>query len=69
MVTRISAGHPEGYLEAFATLYREAAEMIATPAGGLHKGTTIGVEQGLDGVRFVDACQRSSNAHSVWFTL
>ena len=69
MVTRIPAGHPEGYLEAFATLYREAAETIATPADRLHKGTTIGVEQGLDGVRFVDACQRSSNAQSAWVTL
>ncbi|MFN4169947.1 MAG: gfo/Idh/MocA family oxidoreductase, partial [Pannonibacter phragmitetus] len=29
-VTRVPSGHPEGYLEAFATLYREAAVAIRT---------------------------------------
>lgn len=57
-VTRIPAGHPEGYLEAFATLYREAAEAIRTPDN--RSDALIGVDQGLSGVRFVDACQRSS---------
>lgn len=56
-VTRIPAGHPEGYLEAFATLYREAAEAIITSD---KSGSTIGIQDGLDGVLFVDACQRSS---------
>ena len=27
-VTRIPAGHPEGYLEGFATIYSDAAELI-----------------------------------------
>jgi predicted dehydrogenase len=56
-VTRIPAGHPEGYLEAFATLYREAAEVIRS---SVKTDVTIGIQDGLDGVRFVDACQRSS---------
>jgi len=68
-VTRIPAGHPEGYLEAFATLYREAAEVIAASGEPTHLNSVIGVEQGLDGVRFVDACQRSSNAQAAWVTL
>ncbi|MCF2905613.1 Gfo/Idh/MocA family oxidoreductase [Octadecabacter sp. CECT 8868] len=55
--TRIPAGHPEGYLEAFATLYREAADVIKSSST---TDTTIGIQDGLDGVRFVDACQRSS---------
>lgn len=62
-VTRIPAGHPEGYLEAFATLYREAAETIISPD---NSGTTIGIQHGLDGVRFVDACQRSSHDAASW---
>lgn len=68
-VTRIPAGHPEGYLEAFATLYREASEVIR--AGGKTAGNSaiIGIEQGLDGVRFVDACQRSSGDGGAWITL
>ncbi|MGB0439591.1 MAG: Gfo/Idh/MocA family oxidoreductase, partial [Paracoccaceae bacterium] len=66
-VTRIPAGHPEGYLEAFATLYREAAEVIRQPDTPLD--STLGVAQGLEGVRFVDACQRSSAQAAAWITL
>lgn len=65
-VTRIPAGHPEGYLEAFATLYREAAEAIRSKDNASH---TLGVEDGLDGVRFVDACQRSSREGASWVDL
>jgi predicted dehydrogenase len=65
-VTRIPAGHPEGYLEAFATLYREAAETILSQVWSSH---TLGVRDGLDGVRFVDACQRSSHDGASWIDL
>lgn len=65
-VTRIPAGHPEGYLEAFATLYREAAGVIASQN---LDGATLGVQDGLDGVRFVDACQRSSRDEAYWIDL
>ena len=65
-VTRIPAGHPEGYLEAFATLYREAADVITSRGRVSH---TIGVQDGLDGVRFVEACQRSSRDGSTWVEL
>lgn len=64
-VTRIPAGHPEGYLEAFATLYREAAEVISS---GDSKDSVIGIAQGLHGVRFVDACQKSSRDGAAWVT-
>ena len=33
-VTRTPAGHPEGYLEAFATIYVEAAQAIRSKAAG-----------------------------------
>ncbi len=68
-VTRIPAGHPEGYLEAFATLYREAAEVIMANGETSHQNTVISIEQGFEGVRFVDACQRSSKAHAAWVAL
>lgn len=68
-VTRIPAGHPEGYLEAFATLYREAAEAIRMPEKVTSNNALIGISQGLDGVRFVDACQRSSNKGAAWIRL
>ncbi|AGI69653.1 putative oxidoreductase [Octadecabacter antarcticus 307] len=68
-VTRIPAGHPEGYLEAFATLYREAAEVIAANSEPTRKSAVIGIKQGLDGMRFVDACQRSSDDGGAWIAL
>ncbi|WP_282091877.1 Gfo/Idh/MocA family protein [Epibacterium ulvae] len=55
-VTRVPNGHPEGYLEAFATLYAEAASVLRGEACE----TVVGIEDGLEGMRFIDACQTSS---------
>ncbi|RYI92077.1 MAG: Gfo/Idh/MocA family oxidoreductase, partial [Acetobacteraceae bacterium] len=60
-VTRIPAGHPEGYLEGFATLHREAAAAIRAVDGGqaLPEGVVYPtVEDGLAAMRFIDACVR-----------
>ena len=67
--SRIPAGHPEGYLEAFANIYRGVADHIHA----LHNDTepsrlaqlipTMSV--GKQGVRFVEACVESSNSNSV----
>jgi predicted dehydrogenase len=66
-VTRIPAGHPEGYLEGFATLYREVAAAIRASRNG---DSTDGVfprgEDGLKGVAFVEATVRSSAAGAAW---
>lgn len=68
-VSRVPAGHPEGYLEAFATLYREAAAVILADGAIPESSTVVGIAQGMDGVRFVDACQRSSRDGAAWVTL
>ncbi len=61
--TRIPPGHPEGYLEGFATLYNDAADLIA----GHGKGELLpGIEEGLDGMWFIDACIRSSQKDGGW---
>ena len=61
-VSRIPAGHPEGYLEAFATLYTEAAGLIrGEPAPDLPT-----VKDGVDGLRFIEACVRSSARDGAW---
>ncbi|MGF6976938.1 putative dehydrogenase [Paraburkholderia sp. JPY465] len=68
--TRVPAGHPEGYLEAFAQLYKDAALQIdalnegrAPPAESLLLTT---VDDGVDGLRFIDAVLRSSAADGRW---
>ncbi len=54
---RIPAGHPEGYLEAFATLYREfATALIAWKEGKANPlpATLPGIEAGVRGMRFIE---------------
>ncbi len=68
--TRVPPGHPEGYLEAFAQLYKDAALQIealdegrALPAESLLLTT---VEDGVAGLRFIDAVLASSAADGQW---
>jgi predicted dehydrogenase len=64
---RIPPGHPEGYLEGFATIYAEAADLIEAAREGRRPETVLpGIEAGLAGMRFVDACVRSSVADAGW---
>jgi len=68
-VTRIPPGHPEGYLEGFATLYREAAAAIRAADAGLPRPEGVlfpTVQDGLAAMRFIDACVRSSKDDSRW---
>ncbi len=70
--TRIPAGHPEGYLEAFATIYREVAAAIHAARDGQTAGSNIMFPRGADGaagVAFVDAAVRSSTAGCTWIEL
>jgi len=71
-ITRIPAGHPEGYLEAFATIYREAAHAIEARRQGQKVDDAViypTVDDGLKGVAFIDACLRSSQQDSRWVSL
>jgi predicted dehydrogenase len=56
--SRLPAGHPEGYIEAFANLYREFA--AALHDGG--KPDVPSVEDGVRGMAFIEACVESSKA-------
>lgn len=66
-VSRIPSGHPEGYLEGFATIYREAADaIIAARTGGKADPDIIypGIQAGLEGLAFIDAAVESSRTSS-----
>ncbi|WP_422375378.1 Gfo/Idh/MocA family protein [Roseibium sp.] len=68
--TRIPPGHPEGYLEGFANLYKDAAEAIRAHSQGKNTETLVpGIGDGLSGVRFIDACVRSSAKNAAWVKL
>ncbi len=71
-VSRIPPGHPEGYLEGFATIYSEAAEAILARESGedLPEGVLFPtVQDGVRGVAFVDACVRSSARNAAWIKM
>ncbi|MBR1210687.1 Gfo/Idh/MocA family oxidoreductase [Bradyrhizobium sp. JYMT SZCCT0180] len=71
-VSRTPPGHPEGYLEAFATIYTEvAAAIVARRAASLGdpQVTFPTIEDGFAGVAMVDAVLRSSAAGGVWMPI
>ncbi len=70
-VSRMPAAHPEGYIEAFANLYRDAAEIIrAHRDGGAvepgRAGFVPDVVDGARGVKFVSAAVASAKAGGGW---
>lgn len=71
-VTRVPAGHPEGYLEGFANLYSDAANAIIALREGRQPDELPlfpTVQDGLAGVSFVAAAVESSKQGSSWITL
>ncbi|MPZ08759.1 MAG: gfo/Idh/MocA family oxidoreductase [Kiloniellaceae bacterium] len=71
-LTRVPAGHPEGYLEGFANIYAEAAAAIRAVRSGNPIPAAVQfptIEAGLEGMRFIDACVRSSSRDAVWVDL
>lgn len=72
-VTRVPSGHPEGYLEGFANIYQEAARAIraARRKGGKPSKEVIfpTVQDGVEGVAFVEACVKSSKKNGAWMKL
>jgi len=64
---RIPAGHPEGFLEAFATLYSDFAKVIR----GDETATQLlpDINSGLAGMTFIEAAVKSSKNNSVWIDI
>ncbi len=61
--TRLPGGHPEGYIEAFAVLYREFGDALLSWRKG--EGQTLpptlpGIEAGVRGMRFIERAIESS---------
>ena len=71
-VCRVPGGHPEGYLEAFANIYAEAAQAIRARQAGLPVPDGViypTLSDGLAGMRFVAACVTSARRNAGWVTL
>ena len=68
--TRMIKGHPDGYLEGFATLYSDCAEAIAARRSGTSADPLAmhfpNSKDGLLGVRFAEAALASTAANGAW---
>jgi len=56
--SRINYGHPEGYLDAFANIYREFASSIKNNSKKRYYFPNE--NEGLETAKFIDACKKSS---------
>lgn len=64
--SRIPPSHPERYLEGFANIYNDAADLIE---GKTTDRILPTVQDGLAGVAFIGACVRSSANYAAWTKL
>jgi len=64
--SRLPQGHPEGFIEALANIYRDFAQAVRS---GVPAETTPGISSGVRGVAFVERAVLSSNEGSTWVSL
>lgn len=71
--TRIPGGHPEGYLEAFANIYRNFAHCVRARLAGTDPDPLLtdfpSVEDGLRGMKFIEKVVASSNSDVKWTSM
>ena len=71
--TRLPAGHPEGYLEAFANIYRNFAKCVQARIDEVEVDPIYTdypkVEDGLRGMKFIEAVVASSASNEKWYRM
>ena len=68
--SRLAAGHPEGFFEAFANIYTEFADTINGYRKQKNKKFNFPtVEDGVKGMKFIFAAKKSSNNNARWIKL
>ena len=71
--TRIPAGHPEGYLEAFANLYRHFAAVLQARLVGEEPNPVDldfpSIEEGVRGMQFIEAMASTRHSNQKWILL
>jgi len=68
-ISRTPAGHPEGYLEAFANIYREAFRAIAAEVSGQPRPKDLDfptIDDGIEGMAFIETAVKSAKRGAKW---
>ena len=72
-LTRLPIGHPEGYIEGFANIYKEIADALIISRDGYKPMYDNFLfpsgYDGLQGMKFIEAVVKSSNQDSAWVNL
>jgi predicted dehydrogenase len=64
--TRLPPGHPEGYLEAFAEVYRNFCNHLL---GVVDVADYPGIAEGVRGMRFIQSVVASAEQGAQWVSL
>ena len=68
--SRLAAGHPEGFFEAFANIYTEFAEMIHKQSRNKKLISSYPtIDDGVKGIKFIFAAKKSSKLNSKWIKI
>lgn len=71
--SRVPSGHPEGYIEAFANIYRNVAYCIQARLSGEQVDPLYedypGIDDGVRGMKFIEAVLKSNQAEEKWTTM
>lgn len=71
--TRIPAGHPEGYLEAFANIYKNVAHCIRAIDSGQEPDSKYldfpNAEDGVRGMKFINKAIESGKSEAKWVSM
>ncbi len=70
-ISRTNPGTPEGYFEAFGNIYTAFCEAVSAKKQGLPPPPKPfpTVADGVDGVRFIEACVKSNEQGNIWVDL
>ncbi|MBL4580276.1 MAG: Gfo/Idh/MocA family oxidoreductase [Gammaproteobacteria bacterium] len=70
VMTRLPAGHPEGFFEAFANLYSDIAEQLNARKSGRDSDPSAllvpGIADGLRGMQFIEKAVSSNIEGNIW---
>lgn len=68
--SRLPAGHPEGYLEAFGNLYRSFAAQVRAHTNGMASSSSFprvpGIDSALRGMAFIETVVAASSSERKW---
>jgi predicted dehydrogenase len=72
-MSRLPSGHPEGYFEGFANIYSTFIAALGKKLRGQVLSADDldfpGVEEGVQGVKYIETCVKSSANGSIWVNL